>query len=336
MNANRALKKKIISSTAVALSVMAMGTVAFSDSAAQTPVYVSNGTATAGIVSELSTAQTSAMDYAELTVDEAAISVVAAAAQAPKSKWDSRLMADVDDFVYVRKSASKDGEIVAKLRKGDVATVVSEKGSWTKIKSGDVKGFVKSKYCVTGSEAKSLYKSLDKDEMTTALSIEDEQAFYQMIAQAKAKEQEEAAAQAAAQAPQPAEEAPAAEQDFSQATLNQSVEASVDDVTLLANLIWCEAGGESYEGQLAVGAVVVNRLYAGYASSISGVIYQPYQFSPAGSGKLASAIANGSASSSCYQAAQEALSGITNIGSAKNFHRANGTAGTVIGNHVFF
>ncbi|MCR5098996.1 MAG: cell wall hydrolase [Lachnospiraceae bacterium] len=339
MNANRALKKRLVSSTAVALSVVAMASSAYINTpVAEDAYFEPTGYATAGIVSELSDIQYDAKEQAELTVDEAAISVVAASLQEKKSKWDDRLMADVDDFVYVRKTADKDGEIVAKLRKGDVANVISEKGSWTKVRSGDVKGYVKSEYCVTGDEAKALYKSLDKDEMTTALSVEDEQALNQIYMLAKAEQAAEAAAQAQLQAE--AAETQEAEAPVEQAepvvTQNEAVEASVDDVTLLANLIYCEAGGEPYEGQVAVGAVVVNRLHAGYASSISGVIYQPYQFGPASSGKLASAIASGSATASCIQAAQEALAGASPVGDCKNFHRNRGDAGIVIGNHVFF
>lgn len=44
---------------------------------------------------------------------------------------------------------------------------------------------------------------------------------------------------------------------------NAAVEATVDDVTLLAAIIQCEAGNEVYEGQLAVGAVVMNRVRSG-------------------------------------------------------------------------
>ena len=118
---------------------------------------------------------------------------------------------------------------------------------------------------------------------------------------------------------------------------NASVSASYDDVTLLAALIQCEAGNECYEGQLAVGAVVMNRLRSGaYPSSISGVIYQSGQFPPAGQGMVASIAANGP-KSSCVQAAQQALGGSDNTGGATCFSRASsGRAGVVIGNHVFY
>ena len=51
---------------------------------------------------------------------------------------------------------------------------------------------------------------------------------------------------------------------------NAAVEATVDDVTLLAAIIQCEAGNEVYEGQLAVGAVVMNRVRSGgYPGTVS-------------------------------------------------------------------
>lgn len=121
------------------------------------------------------------------------------------------------------------------------------------------------------------------------------------------------------------------------ATVNESVSASTDDLTLLAALIQCEAGGECYEGQVAVGAVVLNRLYSGYSSDIYGVIYQRGQFGPAMTGKLDRVLASGNVSSSCYAAASDALAGVDYTGGARNFQVAStGISGTVIGNHVFF
>ena len=116
-----------------------------------------------------------------------------------------------------------------------------------------------------------------------------------------------------------------------------SVYASTDEVLLLAALIQCEAGGESYEGKLAVGAVVMNRLRSGrYGSAISDVICAPGQFTPAGNGKVAAVLANGP-KDSCIQAAQEAINGVDNTGGARSFKSTrSGHAGVVIGNHVFF
>ena len=110
------------------------------------------------------------------------------------------------------------------------------------------------------------------------------------------------------------------------------------DRDLMAAIIYCEAGAEPYEGQLAVGAVVMNRVLSSrYPNTISGVIYQPYQFSPAGSGRLALVLAQRSASASCYQAADQAMSGASNVGTCLYFRTPlEGMQGTIIGGHIFY
>lgn len=120
--------------------------------------------------------------------------------------------------------------------------------------------------------------------------------------------------------------------DISQVTFDEN------DRYLLANLIYCEAGGEPYEGQVAVGAVVINRLLsAKYPDTITGVIYQRSQFSPAGSGRLAIALAQNKATSSCYQAADEAMRGVTNVGTCVYFRTPiEGLTGIQIGGHIFY
>ncbi|WP_155834528.1 cell wall hydrolase [Butyrivibrio sp. FC2001] len=110
------------------------------------------------------------------------------------------------------------------------------------------------------------------------------------------------------------------------------------DRYLLANLIYCEAGGEPYEGKVAVGAVVINRVLSSvYPDTVVGVIYQSGQFSPVGSGRLALALANGSATESCYQAADAAMGGATNVGNCVYFRTPiPGLSGINIGGHVFY
>lgn len=70
-----------------------------------------------------------------------------------EQKWQNKLMAKVDDFLYVRESADSDSEIVGKMYKGDRAVIEEEGDTWTKISSGNVTGYVKNKYCVTGTDA---------------------------------------------------------------------------------------------------------------------------------------------------------------------------------------
>ena len=117
-------------------------------------------------------------------------------------------------------------------------------------------------------------------------------------------------------------------------------EVSFDDGDryLLANLIYCEAGGEPYEGQVAVGSVVINRVLSPvYPQTVSGVIYQRSQFSPVGSGRLAYALSVNKATQSCYNAADEAMSGFSNVGSCVYFRTPiEGLSGIQIGHHIFY
>lgn len=116
------------------------------------------------------------------------------------------------------------------------------------------------------------------------------------------------------------------------------VQFEENDRYLLANLIYCEAGGESYAGQLAVGAVVINRVLSSvYPDTMTGVIYQKYQFSPVGSGRLAIALSQNKATASCYKAADEAMTGQTNVGNCVYFRTPiPGLTGIQIGGHIFY
>ncbi len=112
--------------------------------------------------------------------------------------------------------------------------------------------------------------------------------------------------------------------------------ATSDDL-LLAALIQCEAGGDVYEGQVAVGAVVLNRVKSpAYPGTIRDVIFASGQFTPAGSGKLGRVLAKGKIQASCIQAAQEALAGASPVGDATHFRRAGSREGIIVGAHVFW
>lgn len=110
------------------------------------------------------------------------------------------------------------------------------------------------------------------------------------------------------------------------------------DRELLANLIYCEAGGEPYVGQVAVGSVVINRMLSSrYPNTMVGVIYQNKQFSPVGNGRLALALSGNKATASCYRAADEAMSGMTNVGKCLYFRTPiPGLEGLRIGGHIFY
>lgn len=111
------------------------------------------------------------------------------------------------------------------------------------------------------------------------------------------------------------------------------------DRYLLANLIYCEAGAEPYSGQVAVGSVVMNRVLSSvYPDTVTGVIYQSGQFSPVASGRLALALAEGRATGSCYQAADEVMGGTTNVSNCVYFRTpVDGIEPRYrIGGHIFY
>ena len=82
---------------------------------------------------------------------------------------------------------------------------------------------------------------------------------------------------------------------------------STSDIQLMARAINGEARGEPYEGQVAVGAVILNRVKdSRFPNSISGVIYQPGAFTAVSDGQINAAISEGS---TVYKAAQDAMNG---------------------------
>ena len=112
------------------------------------------------------------------------------------------------------------------------------------------------------------------------------------------------------------------------------------DVALLARVISAEARGEPYSGQVAVGAVILNRVsHPSFPSTISGVIYEPGAFTCMTDGQINSAV-----SDSAYQAARDALNGWDPTGGAIYYFNPNTATSswiwsrpllTIIGKHRF-
>ena len=161
-------------------------------------------------------------------------------------------------------------------------------------------------------------------------------------AEAQAKAAAEEAAQLAAQAQaKAAEEAARIEAEAQQAALAaqaaQTAAISAEELKLLANIIYCEAGSESYVGKVAVGNVIMNRVKsASQPNTITEVVYAKGQFSPVRNGSLQRALSSDKADAACYQAAIEALAGAQPVGGKLFFRRNNGRSGQVIGHHVFY
>ena len=112
------------------------------------------------------------------------------------------------------------------------------------------------------------------------------------------------------------------------------------DHRLLAKLVYAEARGEPYKGQVAVAAVVLNRVRsASFPNTVSGVVYQQNAFTCVNNGSI-----NNTPDSSCIRAALDALNGWDPTGGCLYYYNPKTavdgwirtrTVKTVIGNHSF-
>ncbi len=123
-------------------------------------------------------------------------------------------------------------------------------------------------------------------------------------------------------------------------TSSDDVSVSSSDLELLARCVYAEARGEIYTGQVAVAAVVLNRVKSSsFPNTIAGVIYQPYAFSCVTDGQI-----NLEPDETAYSAAQDALNGWDPTYGALYYYNASTatsswiytrTTTVTIGNHVF-
>lgn len=264
-------------------------------------------------------------------------------------EWNQKAVSNVDGEIDVLLAGEEGSEVVGKLYHNTIVNVEEKGVVWTKVSADEVNGYVKSDSLAFGTDAVKradqvcpvvekpagqsgeIVRIRESAPAKTLAQIEEEQRAAEQAAEearkaeeAQKKAEEEAAA--AAQAQQEAQAAQASQQIVTAATS--------DEQALLAALIFCEAGGEPYEGQVAVGAVVMNRVRSAiFPNTITEVIYQSGQFGPAITGKLDAVLADGRTTASCYQAAADALAGANPIGDALYF--GNGDYGQLIGNHWF-
>lgn len=122
--------------------------------------------------------------------------------------------------------------------------------------------------------------------------------------------------------------------------MSSATSISDSDLNLLARVISAEARGEPYTGQVAVGAVILNRVeHPSFPNTISGVVYEHGAFTCMVDGQIDEPVAD-----SAYQAARDALNGADPTGGAiYYFNPATATSAwiwsrpliTVIGNHRF-
>lgn len=355
MNGNRNLKYELKRSAALLLSATMLGMVCAPQVAvaAQEKAQARKETnVTAGASSMMLNSASTGLEAAGEDKDD---------------PWGTRLLAKVDDSVNVRKEAGEHSEIVGKLHKGDLAQIISAKDGWYEIESGDVNGYVSAEYAVIGQEAKELAKEVcklvakvttdglrvrekadgnakvltvlnKKDTLEAVSKVPDEDGWIKVTydgedayvsadyvkvkrnyGRADTLEQEEK------------EKAKAATETSGATTTTSGVNSS--DVYWLAAIASHESS--TYQGQLAVAAVVLNRVKSSqFPSSVSAVITAPGQF--VGASTIAGMIRNGLSQQS-LQAAQAALAGQDPTDGCLFFWSSRtGHAGVNIGGNVFW
>lgn len=303
-----------------------------------------------------------------VSLEEEEIEIEVIVTEEEETVSSNTVFAKVSDSVNVREEPNEEAQKVGKLYKNCSGTMLEQADGWTKITSGNLIGWVSSDYLYFGEEADQkiaevgtlkatistdalrvrkeasenagVYKLAKKDEKFKVVEeldgwigvrVDDETVGYVSAEYAtveftteKGKTNQEIADEERAE-------------QLKKLTKNRgAVPSSVSETALLAALIQAEAGSQPYEGQLAVGAVVMNRVRSGgYPNTVMGVITQPGQFPPATNGTVGAIVSRG-AKASCVRAAEAAINGETNVGGAVHFGRVGKAVGIVIGSHVFY
>ncbi len=281
----------------------------------------------------------------------------------------SLVMADVDKVLNVRTEPKQDSPVLGQLYKDCGGTLIEEIEGWAKIKSDELEGWVNSEYLYFGEEAAAAAQELgryiavvDADALRVREDKSEESGIMGLVSKGERVDVYEEGDEwigieyegeigylssiyldvefeiDTGETLEQIEERERREEEYRQSLIqnNGSTSANASELDLLAALIYCESGGEPYEGQVAVGAVVMNRVKSpAYPNTIAGVIFASGQFTPALNGKVEQRIAIGSPAN-CYEAAKQALSGYSNVGDMTHFRRKGNKEGFIIGNHVFY
>ena len=276
---------------------------------------------------------------------------------------------DAKDMLDIHAEANTASAVVGQVMEDGHVAILAKYNDWVQIQAGEIAGWVPAENLVeteisneeavaaneqviaertgaTASEDEFFAEEEVQQDETAALQAEASEAAQNEIEEVQTAEEAaqleaEAQAKAAEEAARLEAEAQAKAAEAQQAALAaqaaQTAAVSAEELKLLANIIYCEAGSESYVGKVAVGNVIMNRVKsASQPNTITEVVYAKGQFSPVRNGSLQRALSSDKADAACYQAAIEALAGAQPVGGKLFFRRNNGRSGQVIGHHVFY
>ncbi len=286
----------------------------------------------------------------------------------PKEPTGSLVMAHVNQYCSMRKTPESTGEVLGRLYNFCGGTVLEYGDGWTKVRSGDVIGWVDNRYLYFGDEALEFASNISTEivvsdvnglrvhaeadlssEAIGVLSKNENLTYVADNGDFTMVEYGDGVAYVQSDYVHHDMEIAQAE-DIETITFRESQElyarlnkdrepydATAEEIDLLAALVQKEAGGESYEGKIAVANVVINRVRSvKFPNSIHEVVYAKNQFTPATNGSVDKLLAAGGANEDCYEAVNAALSGRWTIGDYLYFRRKGNKSGYILGNHVFY
>ena len=278
------------------------------------------------------------------------------------------VMANVQIAMNVREEADEESEKVGLLYKDCGGRILERKDGWTRLRSGDLVGWANDDYLLLGEDAEALANDVGNlivqietdtlcvrqependaeaigyiprdEELEIIEQLDDDWISVEYEGETGYVSSEYVDIDFHIDEGETLIAIHKREEEERQAKLTANRGAVVvggDDTRLLAALIYCEAGIETYNGKLAVGAVVMNRVRsAAYPNTISGVIFASGQFTPAMNGKVAR-VYGGDSPESCWEAARAAINGETNVGDATHFRRGGNHEGLLIDRQVFW
>ncbi len=283
--------------------------------------------------------------------------------------WSDKLAADVSDYLNIRDSASTSAKVVGVLTPDAVAEVVEKGSKWTFVRSGNIEGYVSNSYCVYGKKAlKQIKKTCSKyafaqNDETVVFAIADSESLAlctlsegeSLPLDSKAEKadgfiavtykgetgyvlsksvtvrynyrnamtEKEYATYLESLEP---------EQEFD---YGDGISYTDDELTWIAAVIRNEAGYEPYEGMVAVGAVIVNRVQSSrFPNTIYDVLHQKNQFGSNVDAIIAKRTSQITADN--LKAAKEALDGADPTNGKLFFRAYRGGEGQVIGGQLFY
>ncbi|MBQ9438854.1 MAG: cell wall hydrolase, partial [Lachnospiraceae bacterium] len=287
--------------------------------------------------------------------------------EAAESFENRIVMANVKDTLNVRQEPGENAVKEGYLYKDCGGEILERRDGWTKLKSGNLVGWARDDYLLFGEEASALYQEVGNktarvkgDALRVRKEASTEAGVYGLVGAGETLDVTEEGPEwigvnyegdegyvskefvdilFTVDHGETLEEIKEREKKARELALKSNLQKAknADEKLLLGALVQCEAGNQSFEGKVAVAAVVMTRVRSsGYPNSIPGVIYASGQFTPAISGKVMKVYDIG-VRDECVQAAVQAMNGYSNVGSATHFKRVGlHTGGQVIGNHIFW